>query len=71
MRGLDFMVGRLPRFNWSSQHEQVSLLRSLLARWRAERIRQRSDRELEAVIGSDPRMRSDFLAAAAYAEWHD
>lgn len=55
----------------ATQHKKVSLLRSLLARWRAERIRQRSYRELEAVMASDPRMRSEFLAAKAYAEWHD
>lgn len=60
-----------PQSDAASQHKKVSLLRSLLARWRAERIRQRSYRELEAVMATDPRMRSEFLAAKAYAEWHD
>lgn len=60
-----------PQSDAASRHAKVSLLRSLLARWRAERIRQRSYRELEAVMASDPRMRSEFQAAKAYAEWHD
>ena len=60
-----------PQRNAASQQEKVSLLGSLLARWRAERIRQRSFRELEAVMATDPRMRGEFLAAKAHAEWHD
>jgi hypothetical protein len=60
-----------PQSDAASQQKRVSLLRSLLARWRVERIRQRSYRELEAVMASDPRMRSEFLTAKAYAEWRD
>jgi hypothetical protein len=61
----------VPQSAAASQQKKVSLLGSLLARWRAERIRQRSYRELEAVMATDPRMRGEFLAAKAYAEWHD
>lgn len=63
--------GSAPPSDAAMQHKKISLLRSLLARWRAGRIRRRSYREFEAVMATDPRMRSEFAAAKAYAEWHD
>lgn len=42
---------------------------SLFARLRAEMAQRRSDREFEALMREDPRVRTDYLRAKARAEW--
>ena len=51
------------------QHIAVAMPRSLLSRWKADVARRRQDREFEALMRSDERLRSDFVAAKARAEW--
>lgn len=41
----------------------------LFARWVADRKRRRQEREFEALLMADPRMRSEFMAAKARSEW--
>ena len=43
---------------------------ALFARLRADMARRRADREFEALMNADPRLRADFMAAKARAEWN-
>jgi hypothetical protein len=43
---------------------------SLFARFSANMARRRADREFEALMQADPRMRAEFMAAKARAEWN-
>ncbi|ODT37032.1 MAG: hypothetical protein ABS55_04495 [Lautropia sp. SCN 70-15] len=43
---------------------------SLFARFMADMARRRADREFEALMQSDPRVRAEFMAAKARAEWN-
>lgn len=43
---------------------------SLFARFKADMARRRADREFEALMQSDPRVRAEFMAAKARAEWN-
>jgi len=42
---------------------------SFFARLAADAARRRADREFEALMRADPRLRSDYMAAKARAEW--
>ncbi|MFP5412954.1 MAG: hypothetical protein ACLGHB_08310 [Gammaproteobacteria bacterium] len=43
---------------------------SLFARFMADMAKRRADREFEALMQSDPRVRAEFMAAKARAEWN-
>lgn len=43
---------------------------SLFARLSADMARRRADREFEALMKADPRLRAEFMAARARAEWN-
>lgn len=44
---------------------------SAYARWRQKRSARRADREFEALLQGDPRMRREFEAMRGRAEWSD
>jgi len=86
LRGLEVVVqgvygGLLDARNAATQRDmtapaakvEVSLpvrKAALFARLRAEMAQRRADREFEALMEADPRVRADFLAAKARAEWN-
>jgi hypothetical protein len=76
LRGVELVVQGLygtaqgvRRARLDATHNKTDGRFGFFARWKADWVQRRLDREFEALMRADPRIRSEFAAAKARSEW--